>query len=177
MKWKLLSDLLKTKEGAHTGARKRWWKSRSAFARMNPFWRTHMSHEALLLREGQSDHSFRQRGRSVWWHFCYYWGLKPLQVVWKISGLDLNTEEALLLTEHKIQPQTHPERPWTKCDLKGKQWQVFNLRLFFYQIPKCWFKVDKLEIRTYTEFSTNYSVTVYWRIFLNRELNAFLENM
>lgn len=89
----------------------------------------------------------------------------------------IKTKGALHPTEHKIQPQTSPERPRTKCGLEGKQCHVSNLKFFFYQISDCWFKVDKLEIRTYTEFSINYSVTVYWRIFLNRELNAFLENM
>lgn len=52
----------------------------------------------------------------------------------------------------------------------------FESKAFFYHIPKCHFKVDKLEIRIYRIFNKLVSHGIL-KAFLNRELNAFLENM
>lgn len=67
MKLKLLSDLLKTEKGAHTGPWKRLWNSWSAFHGMNPFWMAHRACDALLLRWGQLQ--LQPKGRSVQLYF------------------------------------------------------------------------------------------------------------
>lgn len=122
-----------------------------------------------LFCSERANHRFSQRGRSVQWLFSWCHGFKTLQnvCIWlktKMSSASHRTQNPAL------------ERPWTKCSPEGKQWQILNLRLFLYHIPKCQFKVDKLEIRTYRIFNKLVCHGVL-KAFLNRELNAFLENM
>lgn len=80
MKWKLLSDLVKTEEGSHTRAWTRLQKSHSAFPKMTPFWRI-LVHVSLFCSV-RAMHRSSQKGRNVQGHLCWYHSLKALENFW-----------------------------------------------------------------------------------------------